>query len=149
MFVGDVFRGLAGFQFGRKRMDNLPYVEGVDQVEVSGSYKDTYVVRYIVSFDPESGKANYEDGPKYALDDASRVGAEYVVETSRLTGGSEREYIANEPHIVARRLHPDGSYNPKGELIAFVYVQEGGRSNFIGATTVNVHRTMKRVVNFV
>lgn len=138
--VGDVFRGKPSFEFGRKKANGT--------VEVADLYQSTYIINEVGSYDPVTGKANYVSTNQLAVDDATRINAEFVVESVTMSGGSDRDCIADEPHVVARRLNDDGSYKPTGELISFVYVAEGKGSNFTTASRVDVIRHMTRVVMF-
>lgn len=150
MKIGDVFRGKPSFTFGRSRsLSDDVYVEGESVIQVSDSYKETYKVNTTVRYNSKTGEAIRKDTKKFAHDDKTRPAAEFVVEQVRMTGGDAREMIRDEPHVTARRLNRDGSYNPTGELITFVYCPEGSRSNFNTAVNVEPHRAMTRVVNFV
>ncbi len=103
----------------------------------------------IVPIDEAGDSYDYSLTDKFDRSSKQRVGKEFVVESVTWTGGSDREGIANEPHVVARRLAKDGTYDPKGELITFVYATVGCRSNFNTAARVTAHRKMKRTVSFV
>ncbi len=148
--VGDVFFANTTFEFGRARsVSETKYVKGESVVQVSDSYTSKYLTNIVAGYDPKTGKANYELSDKFDRSSKQRVGKEFVVESVTWTGGSDREGIANEPHVVARRLAKDGTYDPKGELITFVYATVGCRSNFNTAARVTAHRKMKRTVSFV
>jgi hypothetical protein len=147
--IGDVFKGKPGFEFGRDVSVGVQsYREGLDLVQVSDSYKETYKIREIKSHDRKTGKPNYMESKRHAHDDKTRPAAEFVVESVEIRGGDLRVFIYDEPHIVARRLNKDGTYNPQGELITFVDAYKS-RSNFDTAVIVSAHRTMTRTVNFV
>lgn len=117
-------------------------------VQVSDSYKETYKITEVKSYNRTTGKPNYVSTARHAHDDKTRPHAEFVVEHVVMSGGSDREFIANEPHVTARRLNDDGTYNPQGELITFVDCPTKGGSNFTTAVAVVPHRAMVRTVIF-
>lgn len=55
--------------------------------------------------------------------DRTRVGAQYVVEDARMTGGGsgmgDHDIFPDGHHITARRLRPDGTYDPQAEVVHF------------------------------
>ena len=150
MKIGDVFRGKPSFVFGRSRSIGFgPYVKGESVVQVSDDYNRTYKVEEISRYDSKTGEAKRKSTTKYAHDDKTRPKAEFVVEEVSLRGGDEREMIRDEPHITARRLNNDGTYDPNGELITFVHCPVGHRSSFNTAVQVEPHRAMTRTVTFI
>lgn len=147
--VGDVFFANKSFEFGRPvSVGETKYIKGVSLVQVSDTYFSPYVTSRITGYDPKTGKSIVETITLNSYCSKQRVGKEYVVESVELKGGSSREFIRNEPHIVARRLKSDGTYDPNGELITFVGTPPA-QTNFNTAAEVKVHRKMKRVVNFI
>ena len=51
--------------------------------------------------------------------DSSRGTAKFVVENANLQGGDTKEGYPDGWHVQARRLNPDDSYDPNGEVIQF------------------------------
>ena len=84
----------------------------------------------------------------YGAYDKSRGMAKFVVERAEMEGGSTgggmsgHDDYPDELHVTARKLHPNGKYNPEGELIDFYY-PHGCHTNSVNHLTF--YSQMKRV----
>lgn len=65
------------------------------------------------------------------LHSISRMLGFYVIEQITMEGGSERDFVPEELFIIARKLHPDKTYNENGDLIAFYYGEHRGHRPYI------------------
>jgi hypothetical protein len=136
--VGDVISS-SEFAFGRHEYS---YEDEEDAIIVGGTEKDhivteTYDEETRVRHATQTGKTL----PKwhkvnYGAYDPSRGKAKFVVERAEMEGGSFGNPDAL--YVTARRLDPNGLYDPTGEVIRFTY-QSVCHINSIVRVTIHGH----------
>lgn len=98
-------------------------------------------------------QGNISVGHSYGIDKPApqRAKAKYVVEDAKMDGGGGRngrgpgDIYPDGWEVTARKLRPDGTYNPKGEVIRFY--QSGSFTCMI--ETVQLVGKLKKVVDFI
>jgi hypothetical protein len=114
--VGDMIRS-PRFEFGRRDSSNT------GPINVGGTTRCKCASTETRPAKLKGGRTVQVEVPadpfKFDGSDATRPAAVFVVEQVQTKGGSQQAGYPDGQHVIARRLHPNKTYNVAGEQIAF------------------------------